>query len=135
MIWRNIMFLKYKSNESLLLQRNYFVYKNAVPLFKVLSSCLAFNLIPFIKKLTIIDLIWRGIARMNWIIIDLQLSSHDIKKMYFLFFVWLVCLFLIFKQPNGRFETNKKICLSISGHHPESWQPSWSSEFFCLLLI
>lgn len=28
--------------------------------------------------------------------------------------------------PNGRFETNTKICLSISGHHPETWQPSWS---------
>lgn len=24
--------------------------------------------------------------------------------------------------PNGRFETGKKICLSISAHHPESWQ-------------
>lgn len=28
--------------------------------------------------------------------------------------------------PNGRFETNMKICLSISSHHPEQWQPSWS---------
>jgi len=28
--------------------------------------------------------------------------------------------------PNGRFETNKKICLSISGYHPETWLPSWS---------
>ncbi|KAK9797429.1 hypothetical protein WJX73_001948 [Symbiochloris irregularis] len=28
--------------------------------------------------------------------------------------------------PNGRFETNAKICLSISSHHPEHWQPSWS---------
>lgn len=27
---------------------------------------------------------------------------------------------------NGRFETNTKICLSISSHHPEHWQPSWS---------
>ena len=53
----------------------------------------------------------------------------------------LVCLMLfllsdcvsltvvICPQPNGRFEIFKKICLSISGHHPESWQPSWSSEF------
>ena len=30
-------------------------------------------------------------------------------------------------QPNGRFEPHKKICLSISQHHPEFWQPSWSS--------
>lgn len=28
--------------------------------------------------------------------------------------------------PNGRFETGVKICLSISSHHPEHWQPSWS---------
>uniref|UniRef100_A0A061QRV0 Ubiquitin-conjugating enzyme E2 J1 n=1 Tax=Tetraselmis sp. GSL018 TaxID=582737 RepID=A0A061QRV0_9CHLO len=28
--------------------------------------------------------------------------------------------------PNGRFQTNTKICLSISSHHPEHWQPSWS---------
>eukprot|EP00210_Caulerpa_lentillifera_P001887 g1815.t1 len=27
---------------------------------------------------------------------------------------------------NGRFETNTKICLSISDYHPEHWQPSWS---------
>ncbi|KAI5476489.1 ubiquitin-conjugating enzyme E2 J1 [Pseudohyphozyma bogoriensis] len=27
--------------------------------------------------------------------------------------------------PSGRFEVNKKICLSISSFHPESWQPSW----------
>lgn len=29
-------------------------------------------------------------------------------------------------SPNGRFETGIKICLSISSHHPEHWQPSWS---------
>lgn len=28
--------------------------------------------------------------------------------------------------PSGRFETNTKICLSITQHHPEHWQPSWS---------
>eukprot|EP00391_Amoebophrya_sp_Ameob2_P003050 CAMPEP_0179002294 /NCGR_PEP_ID=MMETSP0795-20121207/11913_1 /TAXON_ID=88552 /ORGANISM="Amoebophrya sp., Strain Ameob2" /LENGTH=568 /DNA_ID=CAMNT_0020695917 /DNA_START=78 /DNA_END=1783 /DNA_ORIENTATION=+ len=27
--------------------------------------------------------------------------------------------------PNGRFEINKKICLSISSYHPETWQPAW----------
>lgn len=30
---------------------------------------------------------------------------------------------------------NKKICLSISGHHPESWQPSWSIRTALLALI
>eukprot|EP00094_Tigriopus_californicus_P009935 TCALIF_09580-PA protein Name:"Similar to Ero1L Ero1-like protein (Drosophila melanogaster)" AED:0.14 eAED:0.14 QI:0/0/0.25/0.75/1/1/4/159/609 len=37
--------------------------------------------------------------------------------------------------PNGRFEVGKKICLSISGHHPESWQPSWSIRTALLAII
>ncbi|KAF6139896.1 hypothetical protein GIB67_009743 [Kingdonia uniflora] len=28
--------------------------------------------------------------------------------------------------PNGRFITQKKICLSMSDFHPESWNPMWS---------
>lgn len=44
-------------------------------------------------------------------------------------------MFGICMQPNGRFETNKKICLSISGHHPESWQPSWSLRTAMLAII
>ncbi|XP_076069647.1 ubiquitin-conjugating enzyme E2 J1-like isoform X2 [Oratosquilla oratoria] len=42
---------------------------------------------------------------------------------------------IIFLTPNGRFEANKKICLSISGHHPETWQPSWSIRTALLALI
>ncbi|KAL3881974.1 hypothetical protein ACJMK2_028356 [Sinanodonta woodiana] len=42
---------------------------------------------------------------------------------------------IIIMTPNGRFETNKKICLSISGHHPESWQPSWSIRTALLAII
>ncbi|CAK9830135.1 Ubiquitin-conjugating enzyme E2 J1 [Anthophora retusa] len=42
---------------------------------------------------------------------------------------------IILLTPNGRFETNKKICLSISGHHPETWQPSWSIRTALLALI
>ncbi|VDN36366.1 unnamed protein product [Gongylonema pulchrum] len=38
-------------------------------------------------------------------------------------------------QPNGRFQLHKKICLSISGHHPESWRPSWSIRTALLALI
>lgn len=30
-----------------------------------------------------------------------------------------------FVTPSGRFETNREICLSISGHHEETWQPAW----------
>lgn len=37
--------------------------------------------------------------------------------------------------PNGRFETNMKICLSISSHHPEHWQPSWSVRTALMALI
>jgi len=32
---------------------------------------------------------------------------------------------IYFFTPSGRFETNTKICLSISGFHPKTWQPSW----------
>ena len=28
--------------------------------------------------------------------------------------------------PNGRFETDRRLCLSISDFHPESWVPTWS---------
>lgn len=28
--------------------------------------------------------------------------------------------------PSGRFECNKKICMSMSDFHPESWNPLWS---------
>ncbi|XP_033230154.1 ubiquitin-conjugating enzyme E2 J1-like isoform X2 [Belonocnema kinseyi] len=42
---------------------------------------------------------------------------------------------IILLTPNGRFEINKKICLSISGHHPETWQPSWSIRTALLALI
>ncbi|KAI0389773.1 ubiquitin-conjugating enzyme/RWD-like protein [Xylariaceae sp. FL0594] len=30
-----------------------------------------------------------------------------------------------FTTPSGRFEPNREICLSISGHHEETWQPAW----------
>ncbi|CBZ49834.1 ubiquitin-conjugating enzyme, related [Neospora caninum Liverpool] len=30
--------------------------------------------------------------------------------------------------PNGRFVTNRRLCLSISDFHPESWNPSWRVE-------
>ncbi|CDO98774.1 unnamed protein product [Coffea canephora] len=37
--------------------------------------------------------------------------------------------------PNGRFEVQTKICLSISNHHPEHWQPSWSVRTALVALI
>ncbi|KAI1194923.1 ubiquitin-conjugating enzyme/RWD-like protein [Nemania serpens] len=30
-----------------------------------------------------------------------------------------------FATPSGRFEPNREICLNISGHHEETWQPAW----------
>jgi len=37
--------------------------------------------------------------------------------------------------PNGRFETGQKVCLSISSHHPEHWQPSWSVRTALVALV
>ena len=28
--------------------------------------------------------------------------------------------------PNGRFQVNRRLCLSMSDFHPESWNPMWS---------
>jgi len=42
---------------------------------------------------------------------------------------------IILITPNGRFELGKKICLSMSAHHPETWQPSWSIRTVLLALI
>ena len=37
--------------------------------------------------------------------------------------------------PNGRFELNKKICLSITGYHPEYWLPAWGIRTVLLGLL
>jgi len=42
---------------------------------------------------------------------------------------------IILLTPNGRFAVGQKICLSISGHHPETWQPSWSIRTALLAII
>eukprot|EP01135_Chromosphaera_perkinsii_P003409 Nk52_evm33s242 gene=Nk52_evmTU33s242 len=42
---------------------------------------------------------------------------------------------IILLTPNGRFEVGTKICLSISAHHPEFWQPSWSIRTVLLAII
>lgn len=28
--------------------------------------------------------------------------------------------------PSGRFEPNRRLCLSMSDFHPETWNPMWS---------
>ncbi|PRP74420.1 ubiquitin-conjugating enzyme E2, J1 (predicted) [Planoprotostelium fungivorum] len=42
---------------------------------------------------------------------------------------------IVLLTPNGRFEVNKKICLSISAYHPEFWQPGWSIRTVLVALI
>jgi ubiquitin-conjugating enzyme E2 J1 len=37
--------------------------------------------------------------------------------------------------PNGRFETGKRICLSVTQHHTETWQPSWGIRTILTALI
>mmetsp|Transcript_13728 Transcript_13728/g.51203 ORF Transcript_13728/g.51203 Transcript_13728/m.51203 type:complete len:216 (+) Transcript_13728:154-801(+) len=33
---------------------------------------------------------------------------------------------ILMYTPNGRFKTNRRLCLSMSDYHPESWNPMWS---------
>jgi ubiquitin-conjugating enzyme E2 J2 len=33
---------------------------------------------------------------------------------------------VIILTPNGRFKPNRRLCLSMSDFHPESWNPMWS---------
>lgn len=37
--------------------------------------------------------------------------------------------------PNGRFEVNKSLCLSISNYHPESWNPVWTIHTILIGLL
>ena len=37
--------------------------------------------------------------------------------------------------PNGRFQTNKRICMSMSDFHPESWNPLWNVHTIMVGLI
>ncbi len=42
---------------------------------------------------------------------------------------------IMFLTPNGRFETNTKLCLSFSAYHPELWQPAWGIRLILEALI
>lgn len=37
--------------------------------------------------------------------------------------------------PSGRFEPNKRLCLSISDYHPESWNPIWGVKSILVGLL
>lgn len=34
------------------------------------------------------------------------------------------------KKPNGRFDVNMDICLSVTKFHRDEWQASWTSIFY-----
>jgi ubiquitin-conjugating enzyme E2 J1 len=38
-------------------------------------------------------------------------------------------------NASGRFQVGKKICLSVSAHHPEHWQPAWGIRTIITALI
>eukprot|EP00940_MAST-03C_sp_MAST-3C-sp2_P002124 g2124.t1 len=42
---------------------------------------------------------------------------------------------IMWLTPNGRFEVRKKICLSITAHHPEQWMPAWGVRTILEALI
>ncbi|CAN8065023.1 unnamed protein product [Agarophyton chilense] len=42
---------------------------------------------------------------------------------------------IILLTPNGRFEVGKRICLSVTAHHQETWQPSWGIRTILTALI
>lgn len=42
---------------------------------------------------------------------------------------------IILLTPNGRFETGKRICLSVTAHHQETWQPSWGIRTILTALV
>jgi ubiquitin-conjugating enzyme E2 J1 len=42
---------------------------------------------------------------------------------------------IVFLTPNGRFEVGKKVCLTVSSHHEETWRPSWSLRTVLIAII
>ncbi|KRW99710.1 Ubiquitin-conjugating enzyme/RWD-like protein [Pseudocohnilembus persalinus] len=42
---------------------------------------------------------------------------------------------IIFLNKSGRYQTNIKICLTITSYHPESWNPQWTIKTMLQALI
>lgn len=42
---------------------------------------------------------------------------------------------IILLTQNGRFEVGKRICLSVTAHHQETWQPSWGIRTILTALV
>ena len=37
--------------------------------------------------------------------------------------------------PNGKFQTNVRLCLTMSDYHPESWSPLWTTSTVLIGLL
>jgi len=37
--------------------------------------------------------------------------------------------------PNGRFEVNKRLCVTMSDYHPETWSPLWNVDKILMGLL
>lgn len=42
---------------------------------------------------------------------------------------------IVMITPSGRFDPKKRICLSISDFHPETWNPVWKIETILTALV
>lgn len=42
---------------------------------------------------------------------------------------------ILLLTPNGRFEVGTRICLSVTSHHNETWQPSWGVRTILTALV
>ena len=42
---------------------------------------------------------------------------------------------ILMLTPSGRFETNMRICFSMSDYHPETWSVAWTTETIMVGLI
>src|SRR3990167_284758 len=42
---------------------------------------------------------------------------------------------VVFITQSGRFENDKKICLSFTSYHPETWSPAWTIETMMMGMI
>ena len=42
---------------------------------------------------------------------------------------------IYFMNENGRYQTNKKICLTITSYHKESWSPAWTLRTMTAAII
>lgn len=42
---------------------------------------------------------------------------------------------IVMLTPNGRLDVNRRLCLSMTDYHPESWNPAWSPDSILVGLI